>query len=114
MDATVLAATRDVLALGDDTDPMTPLFRVMFKDVFADPNDPDEVIAGYERRLAEVRAEIGAERLIEWQPGDGWEPICFALGMTIPEVPFPHKNTTADFLAHAQRARDSSAANEPA
>lgn len=108
MDATVLARTREVwTAEGDETDPMTPLFRVMFKDVFTDPADPDQVKAGYERRLAAVRAEIGSDRLIEWQPGDGWEPICAALGMPVPNMPFPHKNTTADFATHARKMRDS-------
>jgi hypothetical protein len=102
------------LALTDDTDPMTPLFRVMFKDVFTDPNDPDQVMTGYERRLAEVRAEIGPERLVEWQPGDGWGPVCSALSMPVPDVPFPHRNTTADFLAHARRDDDPPASNKPA
>lgn len=102
MDATVLARTREVLASDDGGDPMTPLFRVMFKDVFTDPNDADQVIAGYEQRLAEVRTEIRSERLIEWQPGDGWEPICAALDMPVPDMPFPHNNTTADFLARAR------------
>ena len=36
-------------------------------------------------------------RLVEWQPGDGWEPICAALGVAVPDEPFPHENTTADF-----------------
>ena len=24
------------------------------------------------------------ERLVDWQPGDGWEPICNALGVPVP------------------------------
>lgn len=110
MDATVLEHTRGVLALDDDTDPMTPLFRMMFKDLSADLDDADQVKLGYERRLAEVRAEVGPDRLIEWQPGDGWEPICSALGMAVPDVPFPHRNTMADFLARARQVRESSSA----
>ena len=108
MDLTVLPRTRHMLAMDDDADPMVPLFRVMFDDVFTDPDDANGVVAGYERRLAEVRAEIGPERLIEWQPADGWEPICRALAVSVPDLPFPHENTTADFLARAQaRARES-------
>ena len=38
-----------------------------------------------------------AERLVEWQPGDGWEPICNALGVAVPSEPFPHVNTTDEF-----------------
>src|SRR3974377_837595 len=32
-------------------------------------------------RSSRVRATIPAERLIDWQPGDGWEPICTHLGL---------------------------------
>jgi hypothetical protein len=46
-----------------------------------------------------VRAEIPADRLVDWQPGDGWEPICRALGVAVPDTPFPHVNTTAEFRA---------------
>ncbi len=108
MDVTVLARTRDLLAKDDPADPMVPLFRAMFHDVFTDPDDAEQVRAGYERRLAQVRAEIAPERLVEWQPGDGWGPICRALDLPGPDRPFPHENTTADFLARAAtRARGS-------
>jgi hypothetical protein len=110
MDVTVLARTREMLAKDDDTDPMVPLFRAMFDDVFTDLDDPSDVMAGYERRLAEVRAEIAPERLVEWQPADGWEPICRALGVPVPDQPFPCENTTADFLHRAEaRAGESQA-----
>ena len=53
--------------------------------------------AAYERHNAEVRAEVPAERLIEWQPEDGWAPLCAGLDLPVPDEPFPHTNTTADF-----------------
>jgi sulfotransferase family protein len=43
-----------------------------------------------------VRAAAPADRLVEWQPGDGWEPLCRALELPVPDQPFPHANTTAD------------------
>ncbi len=55
------------------------------------------VVAAYERHNAEVRREVPGDRLIDWRPGDGWEPICSALGLEVPVEPFPHENTTADF-----------------
>ena len=51
----------------------------------------------YEAHNDAVRAEVAPERLVEWHPGDGWEPICTALGVAVPDEPFPHVNTTADF-----------------
>lgn len=110
MDRTVLARTRDMLARDDDADPLLPLFRAIFLGVFTDVDDPADVMAGYERRLVQVRSEIEPERLVEWQPSDGWEPICRALGVAVPNLPFPHENTTADYLVRAEaRARASKA-----
>jgi hypothetical protein len=108
MDVTVLARTRDMLAIGDDDDPVVPLFRAIFDGVFTDVDDPAEVMAGYERRLVQVRAAIEPDRLVEWRPADGWEPICRALGVPVPDQAFPHENTTADYLLRAEaRARTS-------
>ena len=105
MAATVLPRTREMLMRPDD-DPMVPLFRVLFADLFTDVDDPEDVMAGYERWLVEVRSEIAPERLIEWRPGDGWEPICRALGVPVPPLAFPHENSTADYVARAEiRAR---------
>lgn len=109
MAATVLPRTREMVARDDD-DPMVALFRVLFRDVFGDPDDRDDVVAGYQRWLDRVRAEIAPERLVEWQPGDGWEPLCRALGAPVPDVPFPHHNSTADYLARKEtRARNDAA-----
>jgi Sulfotransferase domain len=106
MGATVLPRTREMLMRNND-DPMVPLFRVLFADLFTDADDPEDVMAGYERWLVEVRGEIAPERLIEWQPGDGWERICRALGLPVPNLPFPHENSTADYVARAEiRARE--------
>jgi hypothetical protein len=54
--------------------------------------------AAFEKFNAEVRAGVPRERLLEWRPGDGWEPICRALELPVPAEPFPHVNTTAEFL----------------
>jgi hypothetical protein len=97
-----------MLAMRDDDDPVVPLFRVIFDGVFTDVDDPAEVMAGYERRLVQVRAAIEPDRLVEWRPADGWEPICRALGVPVPDQAFPHENTTADYLLRAEaRARTS-------
>ncbi len=59
--------------------------------------DESEAKAAYEAHNAAVRAEVPSERLVDWQPGDGWDPICTALGVPVPEQPFPHVNTTEEF-----------------
>ena len=104
MEATVLPRTREMLAKGP-ADPLVPLFEVIFHGVFTDIDDRDQVIAGYERRLSEVRTQIEPDRLVEWRPGDGWEPICSALGLPVPNRPFPHENSTASYLARKDERR---------
>jgi len=41
----------------------------------------------------QVRATAPQDRLLEWRLGDGWGPICSALGLTVPDHPFPRMNT---------------------
>lgn len=109
MEQTVLAATREYVTKDDGDDPIVPLFKVMLSDVITDPFDDEDVRAAHDRRLAAVRAEIAPERLVEWQPEDGWEPLCRALALSVPDVPFPHANNAADFLArnnHRIKQRD--------
>jgi hypothetical protein len=55
--------------------------------------------AAYERHNQTVRASTPSDRLVEWRPGDGWDPLCAALGLPVPDEPFPHVNTTAEFRA---------------
>ncbi len=59
--------------------------------------DAEVAKAGYERHNAEVRATIPADRLLEWNAKDGWGPLCAALGVAVPDEPFPVTNTTEEF-----------------
>jgi hypothetical protein len=73
--------------------------RILASRLAREWQDRDAAMAGYERHNQAVRDAVPAERLIQWQPGEGWEPICSALGLAIPDMPFPHENTTSDFRA---------------
>ena len=67
-------------------------------DRFSDDfENEDAMIAAYERHNAEVRAEVPADRLIDWTPSDGWGPICAGLNLPVPAEPFPLTNTTKEF-----------------
>jgi hypothetical protein len=80
-----------------------------------DRTDPDAVMAAYEHHNAAVRAAIGADRLVEYQPGDGWSPLCDALGLPVPDEPFPHTNTREEFRKMAGiESSDPAAGDEPA
>ena len=89
-------------------DPETAARRAMIRDMMRLRFTPqwrerDGAIAAYERHNAQVRAAVPAERLIDWRPGDGWVPICSALGMPVPDEPFPHLNTTAQFRSRQEQ-----------
>ena len=62
----------------------------------------DDIKARYEAHnqrvldLAEAD-EAFKKRLVVWEIGDGWEPICTALGVPVPDLPFPHKNQRGEY-----------------
>lgn len=60
-------------------------------------DNPQAAMEAYEAHNRKVRETIDPSRLVEWQPGDGWGPLCRALGVPEPEEAFPHVNTTEMF-----------------
>lgn len=94
----------EVMRRGEDE--RMPEWAAMVRDMFAktftpDILDRDAAIAAYERHNEEVRATADPARFVEWHPGEGWEPICTALGVPVPDEAFPHANTTDEFRARA-------------
>ncbi len=63
--------------------------------------DETEAKRAFDAHNADVRATVPADRLIDYRPGDGWQPICEKLGLPVPDAPFPHVNTTDEFRAMA-------------
>jgi hypothetical protein len=61
--------------------------------------DRDAAMARYEEHNADVRAKADPARLLDWRATDGWEPLCAALDLPVPADPFPHLNTSDDWLA---------------
>jgi hypothetical protein len=89
--ATVLPATRAAL------DPEWNQGRdvLLLAERFAETPDwdsPEALISAYDRHNDHVRRTAPRDRLLEWRPGDGWKPICEALGLPVPEEPFPWTN----------------------
>jgi hypothetical protein len=111
-DAPVLLSTRDPDSwwksasntiferLGDSPDPAwNDMIDAMLGRFTRDYMDEDAAKAAFVAHNEAVRAEVPPERLIEWQPGDGWGPLCEGLGLDVPDTPFPHLNTTEEFRA---------------
>lgn len=51
----------------------------------------------YEKHNQAVREAIAPERLLVYEPGDGWEPLCRFLDVPVPQTEYPHANTTEAF-----------------
>ena len=103
------SADRTIFAISRREAPPGPVFPAQFEMVKTllrtrfTPAWSDERTAkqAYLRHNDEVRRSAARDRLLEWHPGDGWEPICARLGLALPSEPFPHVNTTEEFRAMA-------------
>ena len=72
--------------------------KIVFEDTFGGRfEDSAHAIEIYERHNEAVRREISADRLLVYEVGAGWEPLCSFLGRPVPADAFPHVNTSRDF-----------------
>jgi hypothetical protein len=60
-------------------------------------SDRDHAVRAFQEHNAEVRRTVPAERLLEFQVSQGWEPLCTFLGRPVPDTPFPWLNDSAEF-----------------
>ena len=68
-------------------------------------DDKEAAISAFEKHNDECRKCAPSHRFLEWQAGDGWEPLCKALNLPVPDAPFPHANSKEEFLERV-RARE--------
>jgi hypothetical protein len=98
----------------DSVDPESLGVLLIAKRLFGGrPLDRDHVMAIYEAHVAEVQASVPSERLLIHQATDGWPPLCAHLGVETPDVPYPHRNTSAEFEAELARLRGMNYRDEP-
>ena len=98
----------------DSVDPESVGVALVREQVFGGrPLDRDHVIGVYEAHVAEVLATVPPERLLVHRPGDGWPPLCAHLGVPVPAVTYPHRNTAAEFAANVARHRDADGRGKP-
>jgi sulfotransferase family protein len=76
------------------------VFSVIWDGIFAGRmDDKDFVISQFEKHNQQVIGEVPAEKLLVYEPGDGWEPLCEFLQVPVPEAEYPRVNSTEDFRA---------------
>ena len=78
--------------------PWMDAVRKLLRDRFSDQwDDRTAMMDAYVRHNDAVRNEVPASRMLEWNLGDGWEPICERLQLPVPAGPFPVTNSTDEF-----------------
>lgn len=83
--------------------PVTKEHRTMTRELILERvfdgrfEDKDHAINVFNTHNNTVKAQVPADRLCVYETGSGWEPLCEFLGVSVPDEPFPHTNTTAQF-----------------
>lgn len=67
--------------------------RTIFEPIGGDVSDRAFLTDWYMRRNQAVVDAIAPERLLRFDPRDGWEAICRFLDVPVPEMPYPAVNT---------------------
>jgi len=57
-------------------------------------DDPGHIMAAFDGHNAEVQAAFGPDRLLVYELGSGWPPLCEFLGVPVPGEPYPRGNDT--------------------
>ncbi|MBI2995021.1 MAG: sulfotransferase family protein [Gammaproteobacteria bacterium] len=94
--------------LGDGCDPdLRDMVARLFITTFdGHGRDRDHAIAVYNRHNEEVMRTIPVDRLLAFNPEQGWAPLCAFLGVSMPDEPFPIRNTTEEWIARPPVSRN--------
>jgi hypothetical protein len=76
--------------------------------------DRDHAIEVFRRHTEEVRRALPPKRLLVYEVGQGWEPLCAFLDVPVPDEPFPHLNDTASFHARVEAGEITQLLSRPA
>ena len=79
--------------------PLARFFETMTADIAEGMHDRAYMTAYMRRHDAEVQATVPKHRLLVYQVGQGWGPLCDFLGVATPDGPFPRENTREAFTA---------------
>lgn len=91
--------------------PAAEFFReVVFKDFVGHFGDRAFMTRYFERHTEEVKRGVPKGRLLVYEVGEGWEPLCQFLGVPVPSTPFPHVNVRDDFKMMMQGLKQAIAA----
>jgi hypothetical protein len=53
--------------------------------------------------IKNVKETVPPDRLLVYEAGQGWEPLCRFLGVPVPDEPYPHSNRAGSFQRNQRR-----------
>ncbi len=92
-----------------DAPPWAEVHRRMTRRIILDQTfhgrfeDRDYAIACYQAHNQAVIDTVPASRLLVFEPGAGWEPLCRFLELPVPDVDYPRLNSTREFQQQFRR-----------
>lgn len=72
---------------------------IIVEKTFGGSLEKDHAIGVFNAHNEDVRRTAPKERLLVYESGQGWEPLCAFLGVPIPATPYPEANTRKDFAS---------------
>jgi hypothetical protein len=98
--ATIFAPNGGVdLALANPDTPMATFFRSFSGRFNAHIHDRAAMTDYFRRHNEAVKATIPAERLLVYEVGADWEPLCAFFDVPVPAEPYPSENSRGEFQA---------------
>ena len=71
---------------------------IIVEKTFGGSLEKAHVIEIFNAHNDQVRRSLPKERLLVYESGQGWEPLCNFLDVPVPSTPYPAANTREDFL----------------
>lgn len=65
--------------------------------------DEEYAISIYQAHNEAVMREVPPEKLLVFNPAEGWEPLCQFLGVAVPDEEFPRVNSTKEWQERPRR-----------
>ena len=80
------------------------VFSVVWDGIFdGRMDDKEHVIACYEAHNQSVIDAVPPEKLLVYEPGDGWAPLCEFLNVPVPAEDYPKVNSSEEFTERWQQ-----------
>lgn len=84
--------------------PFSEFFESFSRKFKAHLHDYEFMTNYFRRHTEEVTRTIPSERLLIYEVGQGWGPLCEFLDVPVPNTPFPLENSRSEFIARVGAA----------